>query len=521
MSTDGATAATTKPTSYRAAATAGSVWAATQLVLTKASAAVSTFAFAYLLDPEAVGVAAKGLSIVSMLMIFPPAVLSDVLIRFGNDLSEWIGAGRRLARVVAILSLAIILGAAAIIAIEPSHRTLALIVAILSLRIFFESLSATRLSRLRVGLRFKAIAGAEAITALTVMLAGIGYAWVTRRPEAIVVGFVAGAAIRFIAFSVAAGRVEAAEQPKGSFSQLFKDFRHACLGHYVFAIYLVIDRLILSLICSDRVVGIYYFAFTLSAQINVALGVTLTVVIQPILGHLRNEPVRQLRAFRMVCTALAAVAIPIMMAQAALARLFFAVALPAKYAEAAPILEVLSFATCFWCCMGPCLAMLTAQSRFRAYFMLQVSQLVLLAALVAVGAAVGGESNGGLYAAVAVLIQIAITGPAALWLAGRRPDLPPDERLRLGTCIAIFIRPLISAVAAFSLTMYVANADLGLSRIPQVAASVAAALASSALYLLFLRTFAPGTWNDLRTEGLAVLRKIRQRTSAPVNDLPA
>ena len=521
MTTDGGSPAPTQSTSFRSAAAAGSVWGAAQLLTAKVAATISTFAFAYLLDPDALGIGASGLAVVSLLMVFPPAVLSDVLIRFGNDLYEWIGAGRRLARLVAFASLVLIMTAAAVISMLPDRQTLALIVAVLGFRIFFESLSSTRLSRLRVGLRFQTIAGVETLTALTVMASGIIYAWATRRPEAVVIGFVAGALMRFIAFTVATGPLTLPEHPKGDFTRLFQDFRHACLGHYAFSIYLVVDRLILTLLCSERVIGIYYFAFTLSAQINVALGVTLAVVIQPILGHLRDEPVRQLRAFRMVNAALATVAIPIMMAQAAVARLFFEIALPAKYADAAPILEVLSFASCFWCCMGPSLAMLTAQSRFREYLMFQVGQLVLLAVLVAAGASLGGEPHAGLYTAFGVTIQCAVSGPVALWLAGQRPDLPKSDRLRFGSCVGIFFRPLLGAAVAFAPTAFVANADLGLSRIPHVLASLLAMLASSAIYLLILRTFAPGTWNNLKTEALALLRRVRRSSPATVNDIPA
>lgn len=525
MSPDGATQATTdsssqRTSSYRAAAASGSVWAVLQLALSKGSAAISTLAFAYLLDPEAVGVAASGLSIVSLLLIFPPPVISDVLVRFGNDLSHWIGAGRKLARMVAMVSFVLIVGAAAAIALTTDRQTLALIVGLLAVRALFESLSYPPLSRLRVGLRFRQIAGIDALVSSTVMVAGIVYAWFTRRPEAVVFGFVAGAIVRWIAFALAAGPRDDAPQPKGSFTVLFADFRHACLGHYTYAIYLVIDRLVLTWLCSDHVVGIYYFAFTLSTQINAALGLALAVVVQPILGHLRDEPVRQLRAFRTVTAALAALAIPAMIAQAALTRLFFAIALPQSYAESAPILEILSIAMCFSCCMGPCLAMLTAQSRFHAYLMMQVGQLALLGSLVTAGALLGGEANAGIYTAVGVLIQFAIFGPFALWLAGQRADLPPAERLQPATALGIFLRPFIISVVAFAPAAYLASADLGLAMTLRALAASGATLASGAIYLLLLRIFAPGTWHDLHTEGMALIGRIRRRGTTTANPGP-
>ena len=512
MTSEGAPSAAPKPQGFRSAASSGSIWATLQVVLSKGTAAVSTFAFAYLLDPAEIGVGAAGLAVVSLLLIFPPPVISDVLVRFGGELPDWIAAGRRLARVVATVSLALISVAAIAIAIVAEHeRTLALIVALLSIRAFFESLSYPPLSRMRVALRFREIAAIDALTACTVMVAGIGYAWITRRPEAVVIGFVAGAVVRYAAFAAAAGAPDDNPSPRGDFTTLFADFRHACLGHYIYAIYLVIDRLMLTALCSDRVVGIYYFAFQLSTQINAALGLALGVVVQPIFGHLRNEPARQLRAFRAVSASITALAIPAMLLQAALARLFFEIALPADYAESAPVLEILSIAMCFSCCMGPCLAMLTAQSRFRAYLLMQIGQLAMLGTLVAAGAALGGEESGAKFTACAVLVQFVVFGPFALWLAGQRPDLAPAERLNWWTSIDLFLRPFLIGAVAFAPTVVAAHADLGLSRFPHAAVALAASVVSIGIYAGLLRAFAPATWHDLRTEALAIMGRLRRR----------
>lgn len=512
MTSPGAQPASSHSRGFRSAAASGSAWATLQVVLSKGTAAVSTLAFAYLLDPAEVGVAAAGLAVVSLLLILPPPVISDVLVRFGSDLPDWIAAGRRLARVVANTSLTLILVAAALIAIvKEQERTLALVVGLLAIRAYFESISYPPLSRMRVALRFRNIAAIDTLTACTVMVVGIGYAWITRRPEAVVIGFVAGAVVRAAAFRMAEGPRDDSDSPRGDFKTLFADFRHACFGHYVYAIYLVIDRLVLTALCSDRVVGIYYFAFTLSTQINAALGVALGIVVQPIFGHLRNEPARQLRAFRAVAASVTAIAIPAMLLQAALARIFFELVLPADYADSAPVLEVLSIAMCFSCCMGPCLAMLTAQSRFRAYLLMQIGQLALLGGLVCVAAVLGGEQDSAMYTGYAVLIQFAVFGPLALWLAGRHPDLAPADRLKPWTSIDIFLRPFLIGVVAFAPTAIAGHADLGLSRYPRAALALGAGLLSFGLYAALLRMLAPATWHDLRTETLALVARIRPR----------
>ncbi|MFN5496876.1 MAG: oligosaccharide flippase family protein [bacterium] len=511
MNTDGEPVAKTKHQSYRAAAAMGGVWAVLQLLFAKCSAAISTFAFAYLLEPESVGIAASGLAIVSLLLVFPPPVISDVLVRFGHDLGDWIAAGRRLSRIVAVTSLASIVATGAVMGLATDHKAMGLVVALLGVRAFFESLSYPPLSRMRVALKFRQIAAIDTLIALTVMVAGIVYAWLTRRPEAVVIGFVAGAVVRAIAFGIAAGPRDEPAEPKGQFPTLFKDFRGACLGHYVYALVLVADRFVLTLFCSDRVVGIYYFAFMLSTQVNAAISLALAVVVQPILGHLRDDPQRQLRAFKTVCGALAAVTIPVMVAQAALTRLFFELVLPTGYADSAPVLEVLSIAMCFCCCMGPCLAMLTAQSRFRAYLGLQVAQLVMLVAFISTGAALGGEERGGLYAALGVLGVYLMFGPFAFWLAGQRADLAADKRLQAGESIGIFLRPFVMGLLAFAPAAYVANADLGLSSLARATAAVATAVACCGIYLLLLRAFARSTWSDLCTETLAIVERVRRR----------
>ena len=518
MSTDGSASdprQTSGATSYRSSAAAGGVWGFLQLGFAKGTATVSTFAFAYLFTREEVGVAASALAFVSFLLVFPPPVISDVLVRHGNDLVHWIGPGRKLARFVGVFSALVIGAAALVVGLGLGQTELAIIVGVLALRALFESLAYPALSRMRVALRFRQIASIDALVAATVMLVGIGYAWIARRPEAMVVGFVAGAIVRLAALARAAGPRDDADDDAElgalRYRDLFREFRHACFGHYLFAILLVIDYLVLTLLTSKQVVGTYYLAFTLSTQINTALGMTLGVVVQPIFGHLRHEPERQVRAFATVARSIAAVAIPAALLQAALSRLFFEVALPAEWAASAPLLEILSVAMCFACCMGPCLAMLTAQARFGAYLRLQAAQLAFLGVFTTIGALAGGDERAATYAAYAVLAQFLIFGPLALWLAVRRADLASESRIGAAAALGIFLRPAAIGAVAVAPAAVAARLELEIPTVARIALVVVASLASTVLYAILLRILAPAVWSDLGAEIRRILDRFPSR----------
>ena len=127
------------------------------------------------------------------------------------------------------------------------------------------------------------------------------------------------------------------------------------------------DYLILGMRRSQEEVGIYFFAFQLSAQTLVILTQNLAGVLLPILGHLSGDSTRQIDGFVRAARFLCAVGIPFCFLQAAVASPFLRLIWHEKYVDAIPAFQALSVGSAFRLLGVTGANLLLAQGRFNSY----------------------------------------------------------------------------------------------------------------------------------------------------------
>jgi PST family polysaccharide transporter len=291
---------------------------------------------------------------------------------------------------------------------------------------------------------------------------------------------------------------------------LLRDWTVLCLGQYAHTICLFADYIVLAFFASDTELGFYYFAFTLSAQLNGIIIYNLSFVLQPIFAKIRDDPARQVAAFLRVCRVLGAVAVPLCIMQGALAEPALRLVFGERWIPAAPMVMVLSLAQALAFTVGPTAALLKGQDRFGTYLRWQAWQAVFIVPTLVVAAWLGSrwaglENGAALLVATATLLTYGLFSPAGVWLGIR----VGGGRLR--DAVAAFAPSLASSLAvgipAWLLVRGVDPASLG--GITRVAI---AAVASVPTYALLLRISDRETFNELAGYLHKILVRLRLRS---------
>jgi PST family polysaccharide transporter len=253
---------------------------------------------------------------------------------------------------------------------------------------------------------------------------------------------------------------------------------------------------ILGLFHVDKVVGVYYYAFSLSQRTIVMLTFNLRDVLFPALSSIQDDPARQVTAFLRASRLLALMGIPACLLQAALAEPAFNAFLPARWQGAVPVLQILSLGAVFHLLGVPAFALIRAQGRFRVLLVLSIALGILFLVCVTIGALVGEATS----AAVAVALFMAVADPIQMYIAVR----PHGGRWR--DICNVFAAPLAVAAAAVGTAWLAGNA---LPAMPgrDWALLVVIPLVSALFYLPLIRRAAPDDWADLVERFRSLLRR--------------
>ncbi len=171
------------------------------------------------------------------------------------------------------------------------------------------------------------------------------------------------------------------------------------------------DYVILGILHTTEVVGIYYFAFNLSTQAVALFTVNLWSVLMPALTRMNAEPARQLRSFLSATRMLAVLGVPVALLQAAAAWPFIHLFFAAKWHPAVPLLQILSLGMALMMIGSPAGSLLQAQGRFRTMFWMAFWHAILFVVMVFFAGWIGAETA----VAVAVSIFFGIYGPMNLY----------------------------------------------------------------------------------------------------------
>ncbi|MFO0827676.1 MAG: oligosaccharide flippase family protein [Phycisphaerales bacterium] len=491
------------------AARSGGAWAVVQSLLSKAVSVVGQVALAWFLVEDDFGIVATAASVLALFLFFNPPLMADVLLQRKRRFAVDAAAAFWLTIALAALTSLVFACAAPFVAAYYENPRLTGILLVTAVTPIAAALQPVSLARLRIDLRLGAIARWSIVmsvgtTVATVALAALGFGAYSIAIPTALVGLVAS-----YGFARRAGTlVGGALTREAEWKPMLRDYAAVCAGQYAHTLGLFADYLALSIFATTEELGLYYFAFRMSAQINALFAYNVSLALQPVLSHLSEAPERQSLAFLKACRTIALPAIPLCLLQAALAGPIVRLLFEARWIPSIPMLMILSVAQAFSITTGPTQAMLKAQSRFGTYTAWQSAQsaaflpaVFLAAGLIGpmVHDATGLANARAVCVAIAVAIVFAIFCPLGLWIAVRK------RGAGLGAVARVFAPPLMIGVVLGGAALAISSA-LPTTRLGAGLALALAGAASIPIGLLGARWLAP--------DELAAMRSMLRRRRA-------
>lgn len=431
--------------SFAAIAARGSFVNTAQTMLNKIATAVAMLVIARFLSPADYGVAAQAMAAASFLIVLQPLTMGDVLIAHPTDLPNLAWTARRLATWIgAGTTLLILLSIPVFVGIYRDYPTAWLggLLAVAALRPLMDARLVVPLARLRTELRYSKIAMIDGGVQLVVTTLAVIMAMTGLGGTALVVPVIIGAAARGFLYGRGMPAPSAVGLERKDAQKLMRSFVPASAAQYAHNINTMLEILILGYLAGEEQTGFFAFAFNIAAQANAIVAYQLGVVLQPIFGHLQQDPERQISGFLKVQRILALVCVPFSLLQAVLAEPLFRTLFAERFLPAIPVFQLISVAQAFYFASGPSMSCLRSQRRFATLLWWQGMQFVLSVPVYWFGALVGGAVG----VAVASGCAWAISTPIAVWLCTRT-----GEHGRWRAALWVFGKPWLMSAPVFAI----------------------------------------------------------------------
>jgi PST family polysaccharide transporter len=245
------------------------------------------------------------------------------------------------------------------------------------------------------------------------------------------------------------------------------------------------DYFVLGLLGSRPEVGLYFFAFRLSAQPLQALADNLSNVMFPVLVRLRSQSEEQCRAALKASQVLAAAVLFTGALQAALASPVLHLLFQDRWAGSIRLSQILSIGLSFDAVCWIAGALVNARGEFRRNFIFVLFSAPCFFSLVALGGWLGHAFG----VATGVALYYAIVGPSYSYFALR-------SAVSAGGVLRLYLLPLILAGVAV-VVAYTSTCFLIESNLPEIQIVLITALAIM-FYAILLRIFMPDTFFPTR-----------------------
>lgn len=489
-------------------AVSGTGWATGQAVASKFITLVATWVIARNLSSEEIAVATLAMTVTKFLCVLPPLNMGDLLIAHRRSLA-WLQpiAVRISFRWGWGITVGSILLAPLIARYYSNYPTLLLTALLMTaaLRPLAESMQVIPLTALRLSFRNRSIAIVDGTVQLVAAIATIVLAVTGAGPWALVAPLIGSFAMRAAGYRWAGGSSRATtDTPDGALTRLQaagplvqRRFMATGGAQYVHSLIDTMPLLVLGKLCSESETGLFGFSVTLAAQANTIIAGQIAGVLQPVLGHLGQDPVRQTNGYLRAMRMLGAVAVPICLTQAAFSETLFRVFVRGDLLGAAPVFAALSVAEAFYFASAPTMAMLRAQGRFGTFLGWQIVHLAAALVALPIAAMWGGS--------VAVAVTIAglwsISLPLAVWVTTR------NAGGSLFGAIRVFLAPWISGLPLAFAAWLGAGAVASMGTAAQVAALVFGAPCCCMLMLLATRVVQPEVFGEM----VGIMRRLLAR----------
>ncbi len=442
---------------FASTATAGTGWTSAQAVINKFLTVGAMWVVALRLTPDEFGMAAFTLAAGVFLVILPPLTVGDVAVTHRRRFALIAPMATRLALYVGVASMAVIAIAAPIVAaIYDKYPTgiLTGLIWVVALRPVGDALATIPLSHLRLGFDYRTIALVDGsiqlvATTATVVMAFLGCSALSLVLPQVVACFAKAVMYRSKqradTSSVQARREWTPRHSKRVRGRIAREFALAAIAQYAHNILVLLPVPILAYFSTEEQTGFFAFAFMLSAQANGLIASQLGTVLQPIFERIGTNMQRQVDGFLRVVRVIGAVAVPVVLLQAALAAPLFSLLFEEKWQGAIASFAVLSLMEGCYFATAPTMALLRAQGRFATYFVWQATHFALSVVAYCFAAKQFGAL--GVAACAAILWAISLPIAVRLCIGGRAAAT--------WTAARVFIAPWLTA-APIALGVWVA-----------------------------------------------------------------
>ena len=487
--------------SLRASAVTGGLWSLAQLVANKGLSLAGTVVLLHLLNPADYAVAGIALGVQTFAILLPPFTLGDVLIARPTEVLVLMRTATRLCAAVCIVMTAILLAAGPVAADRYGNSSLVAACMCVALRPAVELALLGPQTRLRIALRFREIAVADAVTQTLATLAAIGMAAARMGWLSLIVPQIAATGLKALMYRRAAGPMQPGPRwIPHEWKPLLGGYALSGLGQYVHAGLLMSPPLVIAAFAATDEAGYFTSAFTLSTAINVVVSVSLGMVLQPIFAQMAGDPDRQAAAFMRACGTIAAVAMPICLLQAVLAGPAIRLFLPERWEGAIQMTALLSAGQAFYFAVNPAMSLLKAQGRFITFLVWQAVQLLIaLGAMVGIGLAYGDRSTLPV-TAIAGLYSV-VSAPLGVWLCVRG-----QQHACLRSAM-LFAKPLAASAIAVGVPALALGLLLSAGTASDILHIALVPVFAVAMYALLIRAADPAAGRELRqVVAIAALR---------------
>lgn len=417
----------------------GFFWMLMQTIGAKPLTLLGQLILAKLLLNEQWGLVGMAYSVSVWAELIQQAGLREILVRRHEQFDRWENPAFWFSLVTGAAATVFLLAAAPLAVWYYQAPQLSGLVYVLALSMPLNALAIVPDARLQVQLRYRAIAAIMFVTSLGSMALSIILAKVL--PEHLgaycfVWPFTIFAAVKSAAvWWLAPARVRL--NPEwGIWKHLVGDSARLFVGSVFLWITNMIGVIVLGRLHDERVVGDFYFAFLISAQVSV-LETNLQHVLLPSLSRLQNDVGRLRAAFLRAARGIELVGAPVAILMAAMADPGLRAVFADKWLGAIPALQTLGIGVAMRMTSLSSVALMKSAGRFNAFVLLYAVWSLVYAGLAVAGASMFAHPATGV--ALATMIFYTLLGPVNTFVAIR--PLGAGWREVLG----VFAAPMISA----------------------------------------------------------------------------
>lgn len=401
----------------------------------KAIGMLAQIALAYLLLEEDFGLFAMAMTVASFTALLSEMGLQQVLVQKSREFNKWAGPVFWLSILTGIISATSLVLLAPHVARFYDAPILETMLYIMSVSTLIGPIGAVARAKLQTDMRFGALAATSLFVTsgsllITVSLAVTGWGALSFVLPLPFVRCGAVATLWIIA------------RPKFSPKFVFKLWPKILgasglllCSQLCFTITFQGDKIVLGRYYEEAVVGLYFFAFNLSAQWMTMFVARLQNVLFPALNRLEGDRDRQMAAFKRITSVMAVVGIPLCFTQAAIAEPLIRLIFPERWYPAIPVFQILSIATGLRIAGTAGASMILAQGRYGARFALSLAVATLYLTGVILTAPLGLTA-----VAIAVALSYAVTSVSAMKIAAR-------DALSLAEILNLYLRPMLLGIA--------------------------------------------------------------------------